>query len=438
MPLLLAVMLGAALTADAPRPNIVVLLCDDLGYGDLGCFGHPRIKTPAIDRLAREGVRLTCLYAGAPVCSPSRAALFSGRNPNRLGVRDWIEQDSGIHLPRSTVTIAQRLKAAGYTTCLSGKWHLNSKFNGREPTPGDFGFDHWLATQNNTKHQDPTNFVRDGKRAGPLTGHASALVVDEAIGFIEKAGDRPFAAFVTFHAPHEQIETPEAYTSMYADVAEPTTRDYYGSVSLVDHEIGRLMAALDARGLRETTLVLFASDNGPEGLRRYPQAIHSHGSAGPLRGMKLSMYEGGLRVPGVIRWPGRIRPGGECAEPVVFYDILPTLCAAAGAVPPSGVVLDGVDVLPILEGRPVERPVPLHWQYDNAQGGPWRVALRRGPWKILADADRKQFALYDVVTDIAEGRDLAAERPEVVGPLRAELERVYVPAAKTSGPGAVD
>ena len=373
-----------------------------------------------------------------PVCSPSRAALFSGRNPNRLGIRDWIDLDSGVYLPRSTVTVAQRLKAAGYTTCLSGKWHLNSRFNGREPTPGDFGFDHWFATQNNTKHQDPTNFVRDGKRAGPLTGHASALVVDEAIGFIEKAGDRPFAVFVTFHAPHEQIETPEAYTSMYADVAEPTTRDYYGSVSLVDHEVGRLMAALDGRGLRDKTLVLFASDNGPEGLQRYPKAIHSHGSAGPLRGMKLSMYEGGLRVPGVIRWPGRARPGGECAEPVVFYDILPTLCAAAGAVPPPGVALDGVDVLPILEGRPVERPVPLHWQYDNALGGPWRVALRRGPWKILADADRKQFALYDVVADIAEGRDLAAERPDVAGQLRAELERLYVPAAKSPGPAAVD
>jgi arylsulfatase A len=146
--------------------------------------------------------------------------------------------------------VAQRLKAAGYTTCLSGKWHLNSRFDGREPTPGDFGFDHWFATQNNTKHQDPTNFVRDGKRAGPLRGHATALVVDEAIGFIERAGDRPFAVFVTFHAPHEQIQTPEAYSSMYADVADPTTRDYYGSVSLVDHEVGRLVAVLDARGLR--------------------------------------------------------------------------------------------------------------------------------------------------------------------------------------------
>ena len=261
-----AVMLGTAVAAEAPKPNIVVLLCDDLGYGDLGCFGHPRIKTPEIDRLARDGVKLTSLYAGAPVCSPSRAALFSGRNPNRLGVRDWIDHGSGIHLPRSTVTVAERLKEAGYTTCLAGKWHLNSQFNGHEPTPSDFGFDHWFATQNNTKHQNPTNFVRDGKPVGRLDGHASALVVDEAIAFIEKARDRPFAVFVTFHAPHEEIETPPEYTSMYADVTDPTTRDYYGSVSLVDHEVGRLVAALDDRGLRESTLVLFASDNGPEGV----------------------------------------------------------------------------------------------------------------------------------------------------------------------------
>jgi arylsulfatase A len=427
--LALMALLGGVPIDDAPRPNIVVLLCDDLGYGDLGCFGHPRIRTPAIDRLAREGARLTCLYAGAPVCSPSRAALFSGRNPNRLGIRDWIDRDSGVHLPRSTITVAQRLQSAGYTTCLSGKWHLNSRFDGREPTPGDFGFDRWFATQNNARHQDPTNFVRDGERAGPLEGHATTLVVDEAIRFIDRAGDRPFAAFVTFHAPHEQVETPEAYTAMYADVPDPTMRAYYGSVSLVDHEVGRLMAALDARGLRERTLVLFTSDNGPEGLRRYPGAIHSHGSAGPLRGGKLSLYEGGLRVPGVIRWPGRVEAGGACDGPIAFYDLLPTLCAVAGVPPPPGVAPDGVDLLPLLEGGTVERPVPLHWQYDHAEDGPWRIALRRGRWKLLADADRGRFALYDLEGDLTETRDLAADRPEVVARLRAELDRVYVPAA---------
>ena len=217
---------------------------------------------------------------------------------------------------------------------------------------------------------------------------------------------------------------------MYADLPDPTVRAYYGSVSLVDHEVGRLVAAIDARGLRERTLVLFASDNGPEGLWRYPNAVHSHGSAVPLRGMKLSMYEGGLRVPGVIRWPGRVRPGSVSAQPIVFDDILPTLCAAAGIAAPSGVVLDGVDILPILEGRSVDRSVPLHWQYDHAQGGPWRVAVRRGPWKLLADADRGRFALYDVMADIAETRDRASDRPEVVAGLRPELERIYVSPAR--------
>ena len=430
-----AVMLGAVAASEseapaAARPNIVVMLTDDLGYGDLGCFGHPRIKTPELDRLATEGLKLTSMYSGAPVCSPSRAGLFAGRNPNRLGIRDWIPQDSGVFLPRDTVTVAQRLREAGYTTCLSGKWHLNSKFNGTEPTPGDFGFDHWFATQNNTKHQDPTNFVRDAKRAGPLKGHASELVVDDAIAFINKAGDRPFAVFVTFHAPHEIVETPPEYTSMYADVADPTTRDYYGSVSLVDHEVGRLVKAIDARGLRDRTLVMFTSDNGPEGLKRYPKAVHSHGSAAPLRGQKLSMYEGGYRVPGLVRWPGRVKPGTESAEPVVFYDLLPTLCAVAGTTPPPGVALDGVDVTPILEGGKVDaRPVPLHWQYDKAIGGPWRIAVRRGRWKLLADADRKNFALYDVVADVSETKDGASDHPEVVAELRDELERVYVPPA---------
>ncbi len=411
----------------APRPNIVVLLCDDLGYGDLGCFGHPRIQTPVIDRLATEGARLTSLYGGAPVCSPSRAGLFSGQNPNRLGIRDWIRLDSGVHLPRSTVTVASVLKAAGYRTCLSGKWHLNSRFNDREPTPGDFGFDHWFATQNNTKHQDPSNLVRNGQRVGLMKGHATAIVVDEAIRFIDAdQTGAPFAVFVTFHAPHEQIETPEAYTKLYEDVSDPTVRDYFGSVSMIDHEVGRLLKALDSRGLRDRTLVLFTSDNGPEAYQRYPKAIHSHGSAAPLRGMKLTMFEGGLRVPGVIRWPGHLKPGTEITEPIAFQDVLPTFRALAG-VSPTEARLDGVSVLPILAGGKVERPIPLHWQYDSALDAPWRIAVREGPWKLLANAERDQFALFNLEADIGETHDRAGENPEVVQRLRADLERLYVP-----------
>lgn len=424
-----ALMVGQVSPEVSTQPNIVVFLCDDLGYGDLGCFGHPKIQTPALDRLATEGARLTSLYAGAPVCSPSRAGFFSGQNPNKLGIRDWIPFESGICLPKSTPTVSQRLRDAGYLTCLSGKWHLNSRFNDKETSPADFGFDHWFATQNNTKHQDPSNFVRNGKRVGPLKGHATTIVVDEAIDFISRADEKPFAVFVTFHAPHEQIETPEKYRDLYKDVEDPTTRDYFGGVSLIDHEVGRLVEHLDANGLRDNTIVIFTSDNGPEGLKRYPKAIHSHGSAAPLRGMKLSMFEGGIRVPGIVRWPGRVDPGTECDEPIGFYDILPTFCAIAGIGLPEGVALDGVNVLPLLDGKPVDRPVPLHWQYDQALEGPWRIALRRGQWKLLADADRRQFALFDLENDPSETHDLAAEQPEVIERLRPELDRLYIPAA---------
>ena len=213
---------------------------------------------------------------------------------------------------------------------------------------------------------------------------------------------------------------------MYGDVTDATTRDYYGSISLVDFEVGRLVAFLDASGLRDHTLVLFTSDNGPEGLRRYPTAIHSHGSAGRLRGQKLSMYEGGYRVPGLLRWPGHTKPGTECAEPVCFLDVLPTLAAIAGVKPPPDRILDGVNVLPLLEGKPVDRPRPLYWQYDKAIG-PWTSALRQGPWKLLADAKRTRFALYNVVEDISEAHDMATDRRELVAKMRAELERMYVP-----------
>jgi arylsulfatase len=402
------------------KPNIVVLLTDDLGYGDLGCFGHPRIKTPHLDQLAHDGLTLTSCYAGAPVCSPSRAALFTGRNPNRMGIRDWIPQGSSVFLPRTEVTITQRLQAAGYTTCLAGKWHLNSKFDGMEPTPGDFGFDHWFATQNNAAptHANPTNFVRNRRRVGPLNGNSSTLIMDEGLKFMESAGDRPFALFLTFHAPHEIVAAPDQFTSMYADVPDVTKRVYCGSVSLVDQEVGRLLKALDDRKLRDNTLVFFTSDNGPETLHRYPTATHSHGSAGPLRGMKLSMYEGGYRVPGILQWPGHTTPGSTSDEPVAFYDLMPTLCAVAGVEPPADRPLDGANVLPLLDGRSITRRVPLYWQYDKAQQGPWKLTLRQGEWKLLADEKLETVALYNLVADPGEKSDLADKHPDRVRELK--------------------
>lgn len=427
---LIAVAIGLVcppLLIAASKPNIVVLLTDDLGYGDLGCFGHPRIKTPHLDQLARDGLKLTCCYAGAPVCSPSRAALFTGRNPNRMGIRDWIPPGTGICLPRTEITIAQRLKATGYMTCLAGKWHLNSKFDGMEPTPGDFGFDHWFATQNNAAptHANPTNFVRNRRRVGALTGNSSTLIMEEGMKFLGEADDRPFALFICFHAPHEIVAAPDQFTAMYSDIPDETKRVYYGSVSLVDHEVGRLLKVLHDRKLHDNTLVFFTSDNGPETLHRYPNATHSHGSAGPLRGMKLSMYEGGYRVPGILRWPGHTKPGSISDEPVAFYDLMPTLCSVAGIEPPADRPLDGANALPVMDGKSIARSAPLYWQYDKAQQSPWKLALRQGEWKLLADEKLEHVALYNLAADAGEKTDLAEKEPDRVRTLREVLAKRY-------------
>src|SRR5262245_8162959 len=214
--LLAAVAFLAFPVALSAKPNIVFFLCDDLGYVDLGCFASKVIKTPHLDNLAASGIRLTHCYSPSPVCSPSRAGFLTGRNPNRLGIRDWIPLNSGVKLNKDEISAAKLLQAAGYRTGHVGKWHLNSKMDGSEPTPGDHGFDHWFATQNNAipSHENPTNFVRNGKPAGKLTGNSSTLIVDEALRFLDATRDQPFALFVWFHAPHEPVATPAEWTNL--------------------------------------------------------------------------------------------------------------------------------------------------------------------------------------------------------------------------------
>lgn len=418
------------LPAAAPRPNVVVLLCDDLGYGDLSCFAHPTIRTPCLDRLATEGVRLTHCYSASPVCSPSRAGLLTGRNPNRLGIRDWIPQNSGICLPRGEVTIAHVLRKAGYRTCHVGKWHLNSRVDGSEPTPGDAGFEHWMYTQNNAapSHLNPENFVRNGKPAGRLAGPSSHVVVDEAIRWLDGV-QGPFYLNVWFHESHEPVAAAEEFLALYPQENNLDRRHYYGDVSQMDAAVGKLLKYMDARGLRQNTLVVFSSDNGPETLNRYPSANRSYGSPGPLRGMKLHVTEAGYRVPGIVRWPARIEPGQVVAEPVCSLDLLPTLCELAGAEPPADRPLDGASLVPLLDGKPVVRPHPLYWQYDRAISRPWTVSLRDGPWKLLANAALDRFELYRVADDVAEQRDLASEQPERVATMAAKLKALHAEIA---------
>ena len=309
----------------ADRPNVVIILCDDLGFGDLGIHGHPHIQTPNLDRLANEGLRFTNFYSTAPVCSPSRVGLLTGRSPNRAGVYDWIpsagkprpDGREQVHMKRDEVTIAHVLKQAGYATCMAGKWHCNAAFNSpHQPQPGDAGFDHWLATQNNASpsHENPTNYVRNGKPVGKIDGYSCQIAADEVIRWVsghrKQNPDQPFFAFLPFHEPHEPVASPPELTELYKDVTiHPDQAQYYANVHNVDLAVGKVVKALEKLKVRDNTLIVFSSDNGPETLNRYRSANRSWGITAHLRGMKLHTHDGGFHVAGIFNWPDGIKPG---------------------------------------------------------------------------------------------------------------------------------
>lgn len=426
--------LGAAPAADE-RPNVVLFLADDLGWGDLGCTGHPAIQTPHLDAFARQGMRLTQCYAASAVCSPSRSALLTGRTPYRNGVYTWIAEGSEVHLRAGEITIARLLRERGYSTCHVGKWHLNGKFNTpAQPQPGDHGYDWWLATQNNAapSHKNPTNFVRNGRAVGPLEGYSATLVAHEAIQWLREKRDpkKPFFLSVWTHEPHLPIESDPRFMEPYASIEDEGVRQHHGNVTQLDHAFGLLMKALDELGLAADTLVFFTSDNGPEGDGRKGR---TRGSTGGLRGRKRSMYEGGIRVPGIVRWPGRIPAGTTSDQPVIGSDFFATVCAATGTPPPGDRTLDGVDILPVLTGRgPVKRRIPLYWRLGMASDG-LHVAMRDGPWKILASEDLSRFELYNLEEDPGESRELSAREPERLATMKKELAELHR-AIEAEGP----
>jgi arylsulfatase A len=404
-------------TAAEEHPNIVVILCDDLGFGDLGCYGHPHIRTPNLDRLATDGIRFTNFYAAAPVCSPSRVGLMTGRSPNRAGVYDWIpEADPAhdvkpdardlVHLRRHEVTLPQLLQAAGYATCMAGKWHCNSKFNDdAQPQPGDAGFDHWMATQNNAipSHQNPQNFVRNGQARGDTKGFSCQLMVDEAVTWLGQQNSehphQPFFMYLAFHEPHEPVASPPELVAKYEAVAvEPEQAQYFANVHNMDLAVGRLLERLTELQIRDNTLIVFSSDNGPETLRRYKTAGRSWGRTGILRGVKLHTHDGGYHVAGIMNWPAGInRPRVEQSI-ASSLDLLPTVCELAGAEVPQDLALDGISLVSLLDSGAVPvRRKPLVWAYYNAINDA-RVAMRHGPWKVLARLNSGELPRYENLT----------------------------------------
>ncbi len=420
-----AIMTTAAARADDAKsdsPNFVVFLTDDLGWGDLGCYGHPKIKTPNLDKFATEGLRLTQCYAACSVCSPSRSAILTGRTPYRNGVWRWIPAGSQYHLRTSEITIAELLKERGYATCHVGKWHLNGKFNSPDqPQPNDHGYDHWLATQNNAapNHKNPTNFVRNGEPVGKLEGFSAVLVAEEAIDWLKSRESKssPFFLTVWTHEPHLPIESDPQYMELYKDEKDEGIRQHHGNVTQLDHAFGMLMKTLDEMKLADNTFVMFTSDNGPEGNGNNGR---TRGSTGGLRGRKRSSYEGGIRVPGIVRWPGRVKPGSESDTPVVGSDIFTTICDVMKIPLPKDRTIDGASMLPLFDGKPIERPVALYWRNHLAPNDT-KVALRIGDWKILGSDDLSQFELYNIKDDWQEESELSAKFPDEFAKMKAAL-----------------
>ncbi|MCP5535511.1 MAG: sulfatase-like hydrolase/transferase [Akkermansiaceae bacterium] len=402
------------------KPNFVVFIADDMGWGDSATYGHPLIKTPNLDKLASQGVKLTQCYSACGVCSPSRAAILTGRTPYRNGVWRHLSGNHEAHLRASEITYLELLKGIGYETCHVGKWHLNSKqqFNNpRFPQPGDHGYDYWLYTHNNASpsHKNPDNFVRNGKPVGKIEGYSAQIVASEAAHWLENIHDpkKPFALSVWVHEPHSPIATDSQFSALYNG---HKNSKYMGNISQMDHALGQVMAALDKAGVSENTFVFFTSDNGP--VQRYG------GTTGGLRGGKRSSYEGGIRVPGVVRWPKHVKEGTTSDIPVIGSDVFSTILAITGIPQPTDRTIDGVSMLPALAGKPVTRKVPLFWR-THVSGANDRLALRIGDWKIISNDEMNKFQLYEVQKDAKEENDLAKKMPEKTDEMKKALFQVW-------------
>jgi len=421
------------------RPNIIFILADDLGYAELGCYGQKKIRTPGIDRLAAEGMRFAQAYSGNAVCAPSRCVLMTGLHAGHAFVRNNREvKPEGQHpIPDGTVTVAELLKAKGYATGAVGKWGLGPP--GSEGDPLRQGFDHFFGynCQRHAHNFYPAYLWRndrkvdlegnDGKSA---TGkqYSHDLMEAEALEFIRSRKGGPFFLYLAFTIPHLALQVPEDSLAEYKGLWEdppyaggkgyqphPTPRAAYAAmVSRLDRSVGRVVALLKELGLEEKTLVMFSSDNGPTHGGVGGSDSEFFASAGPFRGLKGSLYEGGIRVPFIARWPGKIRPGGTSDLPCAFYDVLPTLCEVAGAeVPPE---TDGISFLPTLLGREGQKRHDfLYWEFPGYGG---QQAVRMGDWKgVRQDLNKgkMEIQLYDLAGDIGETKDVAAGHPEVVG-----------------------
>lgn len=455
--LLLAVVLTIGIFARAHAadalPNIVLVMADDQGYGDMAYTGHPVLKTPNFDALAAEGLRLDRFYAAAPVCSPTRGSVMTGRTPNRYGVFKW-----GHPIRPQEITVAEALKKAGYTTGHFGKWHLGSCRKGSPVNPGASGFDRWLSAEN---FYDNNPILSDEGVATPIEGESSMIAADAAIEWIDRCVDekKPFLAVVWFGSPHNPHIAAEQDKALYADQPK-NKQNFYGEVTGMDRAVGKLRAKIKDLGIKENTLFWYTSDNG---------GLPGVGSTGGHRAHKGSVYEGGLRVPAIIEWPAKIPQPRTSEIRCITSDIYPTLIDIVGVKIDDQPPLDGVSLLPLIEGKMEKRPKPLgfwdfpiggistpsaRWMkdlYDAQQAGsepddPGKLRLDAaeikprpetdagrghsawidGDWKLhrMGGKDgNAKYELYNLAEDKGETTNLIDEEPERAEKMKAALQK---------------
>ncbi len=466
-----------AKTSGKSRPNIIIFLADDLGFGDLACYGNTIIKTPFIDKFASEGVRMTDFHSGGTVCSPSRAALLTGRNPYRSGF--FYIASGTTYLKDDEITIAELLKTVGYETSFWGKWHLSALEKNRvnQPGPGEQGFDYWLGTTLNAFEgpENPKYFLLNGEPQGELEGWYCDIIVEKAGKWLEQKRDKnkPFFMYVSSHEPHTPLAPPESYSVAYetdsvallekkvkyGGVARPekdiskNKSAYYGTVTQLDKAFGRLMQKLKDLGLEENTIVIFTSDNGPEspvsvkeslGLWKDTTRDFCFGTPGELRGMKRFPYEGGHRVPGIVRYPKVITAG--TVSDVLFngIDIFPTIAGLAGAELPRDRPIDGVDAFNAFLNKEPAREASAIWFYPNHEDSYFRMpqmAMRTGNYTLLgylpetddpaglhkwmAENDPVRFELYDIRKDPSQSKDISKEHPDLLAAMKVEMTKLW-------------
>ena len=452
--------LGFCGPLSAETPNVIFVMCDDLGYGDLKCFnaGSP-IATPNINAMAATGLKFTRFYAASAVCSPTRGSCLTGRHPNRYGITS---ANKG-HLKKAEITLPELLKEAGYSSGHFGKWHLGTlttklkDANRGRPgetkhfaPPSQHGFEDSFSTESKVPTFDPMikplnanskawdaivdrstakrygtrYWNHDGSEATEnLQGDDSEIIMDRAIPFIERAvaSKQPFFASVWFHAPHLPVVAPPEIASKY-ESCDVYARNYFGCITAMDIQVGRLRQKLRDLGVAENTMIWFCSDNGPEGAKR-----KAPGSAGTFRGRKRSLYEGGVRVPGILEWPGHVQSGATDV-PCVTSDYLPTVLEVIGMQYPDDRPLDGESLLPVIRGNSTKRQKPIGFQFKQ------QIAWHKGTNKLYSSNGGKSWKLYDLLVDPKETNDLSAQLPDQTRQMASEAQ-AWLKSCKQSNEG---